>query len=173
MLSFSNFGSVDHPLARKVRRATALARERNPGLVIEGELQLETALDGEIRRRYFPFSDLTQNANVLIFPDLQSGNLALQLLQKLGDAMAVGPILVGDAPPGARHPVRLAGRRRGEPRGDRGAAVRGGAEWGGVGLNPSAIRPWAGDRSSARLRLAENGISKHIRRQVLAEAISP
>lgn len=95
MLSFSNFGSVNHALARKVRTATRIARERNPGVVIEGEIQLETALDGEIRRRYFPFSDLTQNANVLIFPDLQSGNLALHLLQKLGEGMAVGPILMG------------------------------------------------------------------------------
>jgi malate dehydrogenase (oxaloacetate-decarboxylating)(NADP+) len=95
MLSFSNFGSVHHPLARKVRTATRIARGRNPGLIIDGEIQLETALDGEIRRRYFPFSDLTQNANVLIFPDLQSGNLALHLLQKLGEGVAVGPILMG------------------------------------------------------------------------------
>jgi malate dehydrogenase (oxaloacetate-decarboxylating)(NADP+) len=95
MLSFSNFGGVNHPLARKVRTATRLAREKNPALIIDGEIQLETALDGDIRRRYFPFSDLTQNANVLIFPDLQSGNLALHLLQKLGDGVAVGPILMG------------------------------------------------------------------------------
>jgi malate dehydrogenase (oxaloacetate-decarboxylating)(NADP+) len=95
MLSFSNFGSVDHPLARKMRTATRIARERNPGLVIDGELQLETALDAEIRRRYFPFSDLTQNANVLVFPDLQSGNLALHLLQQIGEGITVGPILMG------------------------------------------------------------------------------
>jgi malate dehydrogenase (oxaloacetate-decarboxylating)(NADP+) len=95
MLSFSNFGSVDHQLARKVREATRIARERNPGLVIDGEIQLETALDADIRRRYFPFSDLTQNANVLIFPDLQSGNLALHLLQQLGEGVAVGPVLLG------------------------------------------------------------------------------
>jgi malate dehydrogenase (oxaloacetate-decarboxylating)(NADP+) len=95
MLSFSNFGSVDHPLVDKVRTATRIARERNPGLNIEGEIQLETALDAEIRRRYFPFSDLVQNANVLIFPDLQSGNLALHLLQMMGNGVAVGPVLMG------------------------------------------------------------------------------
>lgn len=102
MLSFSNFGSVDHALARKVREATRLARERDPELVVEGELQLATALTSEIRHRYFPFSALTQDANILIFPDLQSGNLALHLLEKLGDAVAVGPILTG-----ARKPVHV------------------------------------------------------------------
>jgi malate dehydrogenase (oxaloacetate-decarboxylating)(NADP+) len=95
MLSFSNFGSVDHPLARKVREATALARRRSPDLVIEGEIQLGTALDAETRGRYFPFSDLRQDANVLVFPDLQSGNLALHLLEKLGDCVSVGPVLMG------------------------------------------------------------------------------
>ena len=102
MLSFSNFGSAEHPHARKVREATRLAHEGDPDLVVEGEVQLETALDADIRSRYFPFSDLVQDANVLIFPDLQSGNLALQLLQKLGDAVAVGPVLLG-----ARRPVHV------------------------------------------------------------------
>ncbi len=95
MLSFSNFGSVDHPFARKVRRAVDLARERAPGLVIDGEMQLATALDGTLRREYFPFSTLDRDANVLVFPDLQSGNLALQILQHRGDAVAVGPVLMG------------------------------------------------------------------------------
>ena len=98
MLSFSNFGSVDHPLARKVRVATPRPRAR-AGLIVDGEIQLETALDGAIRRRYFPFSELPQNANVLVFPDLQAGNLALHLLQKLGDAVAVGPVLLGTRRP--------------------------------------------------------------------------
>jgi len=102
MLSFSNFGSVDHPLARKVREATRIARERDPELVVEGELQLATALNGNVRRRYFPFSALTQDANILIFPDLQSGNLALHLLEKLGEAVVVGPVLTG-----ARKPVHV------------------------------------------------------------------
>ncbi|HOX26169.1 MAG TPA: phosphate acyltransferase [Candidatus Krumholzibacteria bacterium] len=102
MLSYSNFGSVENPQVRKVREATRLARRLSSSLVIEGEVQLETALDGDIRRRYFPFSDLTQNANILIFPDLQSGNLALHLLQKLGDAVVVGPVLMG-----TRRPVHV------------------------------------------------------------------
>jgi len=102
MLSFANFGSVEHRLVRKVREAARIAAERSPGLVIEGEIQVETALSGEIRRRYFPFSHLAQDANVLIFPDLESGNLALQLLQKLGDGVALGPVLLG-----ARRPVHV------------------------------------------------------------------
>ncbi len=95
MLSFSNFGSVDHPFARKVRRATEIAKARAPNLVIDGEMQLATALDGTLRREYFPFSDLKENANVLVFPDLQSGNLALHLLQHVGPAVPVGPVLMG------------------------------------------------------------------------------
>jgi len=95
MLSFSNFGSVDHPFTRKVRRATEIAKEKAPGLVIDGEMQLATALDGPLRHEYFPFSSLTQDANVLVFPDLQSGNLALHLLQNVGGAVPIGPLLMG------------------------------------------------------------------------------
>jgi malate dehydrogenase (oxaloacetate-decarboxylating)(NADP+) len=95
MLSFSNFGSVDHPFTRKVREATELARQRAPELVIDGEMQLATALDGALRHEYFPFSGLEQDANVLVFPDLQAGNLALQLLQHVGGAVAIGPLLMG------------------------------------------------------------------------------
>jgi malate dehydrogenase (oxaloacetate-decarboxylating)(NADP+) len=102
MLSFSNYGGADHPLARKVRRATEIARERAPDLIIDGEIQLGTALDEATRQRYFPYSELHQNANVLVFPDLQAGTLALHLLQKLGDAVAVGPILTG-----ARRPFHI------------------------------------------------------------------
>ncbi len=95
MLSFSNFGSVDHPFARKVRRATSIAKERAPGIVIDGEMQLATALNRSLRREHFPFSELDSDANVLIFPDLQSGNLALHLLENVGAAVPVGPILMG------------------------------------------------------------------------------
>jgi malate dehydrogenase (oxaloacetate-decarboxylating)(NADP+) len=95
MLSFSNFGSVDHPFARRVRRATALAKERAPELVIDGEMQLATALSSPLRQEHFPFSNLDKDANVLIFPDLQSGNLALQLLETVGTAVPIGPILMG------------------------------------------------------------------------------
>jgi malate dehydrogenase (oxaloacetate-decarboxylating)(NADP+) len=102
MLSFSNFGSSDHPFARKVRRAAELARERAPGLVIDGEMQLATALEGDLRRRHFPFSTLDEDANVLVFPDLDSGNLALHLLEKVGGALSIGPVLMG-----TRKPVHL------------------------------------------------------------------
>ena len=95
MLSFSNFGSVDHAFARKMRRATELARERAPELAIDGEMQLATALNRSLRREYFPFSTLDRDANVLVFPDLQSGNLALHLLQYVGGAKPIGPILMG------------------------------------------------------------------------------
>jgi len=102
MLSFSNFGSVDHPFTRKVRRATELVKARAPGLVVDGEMQLATALGSEIRKEHFPFSELEKDANVLIFPDLQSGNLAMQLLDKTHEAVVVGPILMGTS-----HPVQL------------------------------------------------------------------
>jgi malate dehydrogenase (oxaloacetate-decarboxylating)(NADP+) len=95
MLSFSNFGSVDHPFARRVRRATEIAKERVPGLPIDGEMQLATALNRSLRREYFPFSSLERDANVLVFPDLQSGNLAMHLLQYGGGALPVGPVLMG------------------------------------------------------------------------------
>lgn len=95
MLSFSSYGSVDHPLARKVRQATQLVKERDPDLMVDGEIQLATALDSRIRRRFFPFSTLKTDANVLVFPDLQSGNIALDLVRCLTDAVIVGPLLTG------------------------------------------------------------------------------
>jgi len=95
MLSFSNFGSVDHPAAGKVRRATELVRERDPGLVVDGEMQLAAAREGGLRERYFPFCRLDRDANVLIFPDLQSGNLALHALQYMAEAVPIGPVLLG------------------------------------------------------------------------------
>jgi malate dehydrogenase (oxaloacetate-decarboxylating)(NADP+) len=102
MLSFSNFGSVEHRVPRKMREATAIARRRDPELTVEGEIQLWAALDEEVRRRYFSFCELRKDANVFVFPDLQSGNLALHLLQKLGAGIAVGPVLLG-----TRRPVHV------------------------------------------------------------------
>jgi malate dehydrogenase (oxaloacetate-decarboxylating)(NADP+) len=102
MLSFSNFGSARHPLALKVREATAIVSERAGDLVVDGEMQLATALDGALRRKYFPFSRLAEDANVLVAPDLQSGNVALQLIQHLGDAVTIGPVLTG-----ARLPIHV------------------------------------------------------------------
>jgi len=95
MLSFSNFGSAEHPLTLKVKRATALVKEWAPDLIVEGEMQANVALDMDLMARQYPFSNLQEKANVLIFPDLQSGNITYKLLNKLGGAEAVGPILMG------------------------------------------------------------------------------
>ena len=95
MLSFSNFGSAEHPLTLKVKRATAMVKERAPDLIVDGELQANVAFDPELSARQYGFSSLKGNANVLIFPDLQSGNICYKLLNKLGGAEAVGPILMG------------------------------------------------------------------------------
>jgi malate dehydrogenase (oxaloacetate-decarboxylating)(NADP+) len=95
MLSFSNFGSVRHPHARKVSDAVAILRERHPDLVVDGEMQANTAVDAELLLSTYPFSTLKEPANVLIFPDLSAGNIAYKLLTHLGGATAIGPILVG------------------------------------------------------------------------------
>ena len=95
MLSFSNFGSVKHPRARKVEIATRIAQERRPDLVIDGEIQADTALVPDLARSAFPHSSIVGDANVLIFPDLESGNMAYKLVQHLARAEVVGPILLG------------------------------------------------------------------------------
>ena len=95
MLSFSNFGSVKHPDARKVSDAVAILRDRYPDLMVDGEMQADTAVDEVILSKTYPFSTLKEPANVLIFPDLSAGNIAYKLLNHLGGATAIGPILVG------------------------------------------------------------------------------
>jgi malate dehydrogenase (oxaloacetate-decarboxylating)(NADP+) len=99
MLSFSNFGSVRHPEAEKMARAVQLLRQRDPSLMVDGEMQADTAFDPEIIGRDYPFSTLREQANVLIFPNLSAGNIAYKLLNHLGGATAIGPILVGMARP--------------------------------------------------------------------------
>ncbi|OGC79392.1 MAG: hypothetical protein A2145_02735 [candidate division Zixibacteria bacterium RBG_16_40_9] len=95
MLSFSNFGSAKHPLVDLVQKAAEIVKRKAPGLVIEGEMQVETAVVPEVAGEHFPFSKIQGDANVLIFPDLQSGNIAYKLIQRLGGAEVFGPILTG------------------------------------------------------------------------------
>jgi len=95
MLSFSNFGSNNHPLALKVREAVRLIKLRRPDIVVDGEMQSDTAVVPEIVNESFPFCEIKGGANVLVFPDLQSANICYKLLQRIGGAEAIGPILVG------------------------------------------------------------------------------
>ena len=100
MLSFSNFGSVRHPEAEKVARAVQLIRQRDPNLIVDGEMQADTAARrADSDAKSIPFSALKEPANVLIFPNLSAGNIAYKLLHHLGGATAIGPILVGMASP--------------------------------------------------------------------------
>jgi malate dehydrogenase (oxaloacetate-decarboxylating)(NADP+) len=95
MLSFSNFGSSRNEYSEKVRKAVEIVRKKRPDILIDGEMQADTALSPDILKNDFPFSPLKLGANVLIFPDLNSGNIAYKLMAKLGQATVVGPILMG------------------------------------------------------------------------------
>lgn len=95
MLSFSNFGSVRHPRAEMVRQAVEIVRKRAPELHIDGEMQANTALVEEMLNETYPFNQLGAEANVLIFPSLEAGNIGYKLVQQLAQAEVIGPILVG------------------------------------------------------------------------------
>jgi malate dehydrogenase (oxaloacetate-decarboxylating)(NADP+) len=99
LLSFSNFGSVRHPAAEKVAQAAALLHEREPALQVDGEMQADTAVVERILTKAYPFSKLRGAANVLIFPTLDAANICYKLLDRIGGAQAIGPILVGMAQP--------------------------------------------------------------------------
>jgi len=94
MLSFSNFGSTPHPESEKVRKAVQIVRERRPDLAVDGEMQADAAVVPEIIEQRYPFS-CVKDANVLVFPNLSSANVAYKLLARLGGAETVGPILLG------------------------------------------------------------------------------
>jgi malate dehydrogenase (oxaloacetate-decarboxylating)(NADP+) len=95
MLSFSNFGSAPYPESIKVKKATELVKKLRPNLSVDGEMQADAAVVPEILEKDFPFSNLKPKANVLIFPDLNSGNIAYKLMARIGQASVVGPILMG------------------------------------------------------------------------------
>ena len=99
MLSFSSFGGVDHPICTKVRRAVEMIKFADPTLIVDGEIMADEALSPEIIAEQYPFSSLKGGANVLIFPDLASANIACKLVTKIGGGEMIGPILMGMSRP--------------------------------------------------------------------------
>lgn len=94
-LSYSNFGSSKTEGSKKMAKAAKLFKEQNKSIIADGEIQVDFALNKEKRDYIFPFSELKQDANILIFPNLESGNIAYKLIQELEDTEAIGPILIG------------------------------------------------------------------------------
>ena len=99
LLSFSSKGSAEHELIDKVRHAYDIVKEKEPNLIIDGEIQVDAAIIPEVAQLKSPNSPLKGNANILIFPDLQAGNIGYKLVERLADATAIGPICQGFAKP--------------------------------------------------------------------------
>ena len=96
LLSYANFGSSNHPHAKKVREAVKILHERNPDLVVDGEIQTDFALDPEMSDKNFPFSKISgKKVNTFVFPNLESANITYKLLKALNKADSIGPIMVG------------------------------------------------------------------------------
>jgi len=98
LLSFSNFGSANHHSSQKLTEAISIIHKKRPELIVDGEMQADTAVTQELLKRY-PFSKLKSPANILIFPNLAAGNIAYKLLQRLANAEVIGPILMGPQKP--------------------------------------------------------------------------
>jgi malate dehydrogenase (oxaloacetate-decarboxylating)(NADP+) len=99
LLSFSSFGAVDHPICTKVRKAVELIKFADPTLIVDGEIMADEALSPEIIEQHYPFCSLKGGANVLIFPDLASANIACKLAAKIGGGELIGPMLMGMSRP--------------------------------------------------------------------------
>lgn len=99
LLSYGNFGSAQGESPKKMRDARNIIKTKRPDLIVDGEMQADTAVKPDIIESIFPFSDIKGGANVLIFPDLNSGNITYKLLSKIGDLNLIGPILIGMSKP--------------------------------------------------------------------------
>jgi len=99
LLSFSSFGSTKHPICDKIRKAVELLHKADPTLIVDGEIMADAAVSPEMLEQMYPFSSLKGGANVLIFPDLNSANIACKLLSKIGGVETLGPILMGMSKP--------------------------------------------------------------------------
>ncbi|MGQ9798602.1 MAG: phosphate acetyltransferase [Ignavibacterium sp.] len=95
LLSFSNFGSAIYPESIKVQEAVKIIKQKKPNLMVDGEMQADTAVVPEIIEKTFPFAEIKNGANVLIFPNLDSANIAYKLMARIGQATVIGPILLG------------------------------------------------------------------------------
>jgi malate dehydrogenase (oxaloacetate-decarboxylating)(NADP+) len=95
LLAFSSFGSVPHPISKRVADAVDIVRAKNPNIIIDGEMHLDTAVVEEIVTANYPHSRIKGDANVLVFPDLTSGNIGYKIAQRVGNADAIGPLLMG------------------------------------------------------------------------------
>ncbi|MGZ4054586.1 MAG: NADP-dependent malic enzyme [Bacteroidia bacterium] len=96
LLSYSNFGSAEGDVPNKMREAVEILHKNYPGMIVDGEMQANFALNNDLMKEQFPFSDLVdKKVNTLIFPNLASGNIAYKLIQEMGGAEAIGPVLIG------------------------------------------------------------------------------